>query len=416
MTKQLSAVFHIPFRVSFRTALAVSCLGLSAAVLAQDLPLLAPGKAAVSGLRFTCAAAQRPRLEVDMAAYLKQLDIAPRYVNMTGDANSVTYSLNTPVEDVDTLDLFDRPEYRLSDAVVRLPLKNGKSRAVSTSSEKEIVLALMQHGRLTDFGPSACDINALKDHVGVRQNIVAWAEVLEFGWPDGGAAKWNTKYWKHGTPTKGHALHIAVNDMFMNQSKYEIGCYTATKMVMVQGVLDYYHRIKKDPAMVRAVEARLSQDGEPLANVEPGRVWDFEAEFDSAERARPGKILGVQYGVSPKNFVPGDWAYLLNTDPVTYEKTGYEGSNAIYLGRNKFDDYYNDHNHAYSYRQKLHEVYQWRNKVFSASRDANKVQPLSAGDIERLSHTPAAGGIVLSLRIAPYQFGFETLPAWEFKY
>lgn len=415
MTKQISAVFA-PFRASFKKALALSCLGLCATAQAQDVSLLSPGKAAASGLRFTCSAEKRPRFEADMAGYLKQLDIAPRYVNMTADADSVTYSLNTPGEDVDTLDLFDRPEYRLSDAVVRLPLKNGKSRAVTTSSEKEIVLALMQHGRRTDFGPSACDIEALKDHVGVRQNTVAWAEVLEFGWPDGGAAKWNTKYWKHGTPTKGHALHTAVNDMFMNQSKYEIGCYTATKMVMVQGVLDYYHRIKKDPEMVRAVEARLAQDGEPLANVEPGRVWDFEADFDSAERARPGKILGVQYGVAAKNFVPGDWAYLLNTDPVTYEKTGYEGSNAIYLGRNKFDDYYNDHSHAYSYRQKLHEVYQWRNKVFSASRDANKVQPLSASDIERLGHTPAAGGIVLSWRVAPYQFGYEELPAWDFKY
>ena len=37
---------------------------------------------------------------------------------------------------------------------------------------------------------------------------------------------------------------------------------------------------------------------------------------------------------------------------MTYEKTGYEGSSALYLERDKFDDYYNDndndhhHHHA----------------------------------------------------------------------
>jgi hypothetical protein len=272
----------------------------------------------------------------------------------------------------------------------------------------------MQHGRLTEFKGAGCDIVALKDHVGIRQNTTAWAEVLEFGWPEGGPAKWNTKYWNRGTPVPGHPLHVAINDMFLNQKKYEIGCYTATKMVMIQGVLDYYHRVKKDPATVKLIEARLTVDGEPLVNIEPGRVWDFEPEFDAAEHARPGKLLKVQYAVAPKNFVPGDWAYLWNTDPVSYQKTGYEGSNAIYLGRGKFDDYYNDHNHSYSYRQKLHEVYQWRNGVYSRSRDAAKVKPLVAEDYERLSQTPANGGLVLDLRIKPYQFGFEELPAWNF--
>ena len=365
------------------------------------------------GLRFTCTPGQLAELESGMAAYLNQLSIAPAYVAVqVARANgTATYTLTTPTDDVTTLDFSDRPEFQLHDAVIALPLKNGKKRTVKTASQKEILLALLQHGRLTEFRGAACDINALKEHIGIRQNIAAWAEVLHFVWPNGGPAQWNERYWKHGTPQPGFALHVAVNDMFLNQKKYKIGCYTATKMVVIQGLLDYYRRVRKDPAKLKLLEQRLSADGQPLLDVEPGRVWDFEAGFDQKEFDRPGKVLSVQYGIVPKNFVPGDWAYLLNTDQHTYQKTGYEGSNAIYLGRGKFDDYYNDHNHAYSYRQKLHEVYQWRHHVFSRRRDADKVKPLTARDIERLGRTPAEGGIVLSLRIAPYLFGYPALPA-----
>lgn len=365
------------------------------------------------GLRFTCTPGQLAQLESGMTAYLSELGIAPAYiaVQLERAHGTATYTLTTPADDVTTLDFFDRPEFQLQDAVIALPLNNGKKRKVKTASHKEILLALLQHGRLTEFKGAACDIDALKDHVGIRQNIAAWAEVLNFVWPDGGPAQWNEKYWKRGTPQPGFALRVVMDDMFLNQKKYRIGCYTATKMVVIQAMLDYYRRVRKDPAKLKLVEQRLSADGEPLVDVEPGRVWDFEAGFDRKEFDRPGKVLSVQYGIAPKNFVPGDWAYLLNTDPQTYQKTGYEGSNAIYLGRGKFDDYYNDHNHAYSYRQKLHEVYQWRNHVFSRSRDADKVKPLTARDIERLGRTPAEGGIVLSLRIAPYLFGYQALPA-----
>lgn len=125
-----------------------------------------------------------------------------------------------------------------------------------------------------------------------------------------------------GTPTV--PLDDALLDAFTQQAKYAIGCYTASKLTYAHGVLDYYARVLEHPAKAALVR-----------------------------------------GVPPRHFVPGDWAYLLNTDPVTYEKTGYEGSNAIYLGRGRFDDYYDDHNHSYTFEEKLDEVYQWRNGVFS---------------------------------------------------
>jgi hypothetical protein len=169
--------------------------------------------------------------------------------------------------------------------------------------------------------------------------------------------------------------------------------------------------VKGDAALAALVEQRLWTDGEPLVSIEPHEVWAFEADFDETRRAQPGKLLGLQRGVAARNFVPGDWAYFLNTDAQSYAKTGYEGSNAVYLGRNRFNDHYNDHNHAYSFEEKLDMVYQWRHGVFSASRDVARVRSLTGADLARLARTPQAGGVLLDVRLTPHLFGYAALPA-----
>ncbi|MDD5331161.1 MAG: hypothetical protein PHX38_14270 [Sulfuricella sp.] len=373
----------------------ITFLGMSAAAGAD-----APGD---EGIRFACSPGRLEKIEDGMETYLASLGIDSAWLIKKADraANTLVYTLNTPPEDTNTLDLKDRPELGIREHVAYLPAPRGKSRKVITVSKKEILLALFQHGRLTEFNDADCDLEALKDHVGIRQNTVAWAESLEWSWPDGESAIWNNKYWKRGTPRRGVPLHVALNDVFLHQGKYSIGCYTATKLAMLQGLLDYFRRIKRDPAKTKRMEQRLQADGEPLVGVEPGKMWDFEADFDPKESGRPGKILTIQYGIAPKNFVPGDWVYFLNTDPVSCKKTGYEGSNAIYLGRNKFDDYYNDNEHSYSFKEKLDEVYQWRNWVFSRSRDRARIKPLAPSELERLIKTPAEGGLLTDLRVFP---------------
>lgn len=365
------------------------------------------------GIAFACPPGRLPAVEAAMAEYLASLDIPAGLVGKRADraTGRLVFTLNTARDDSDTLSFKDRPEMGVSEATVTLPDRRGQGKAVRTVSQKEIVLALLQHGRLTEFTGAACDLEALKEHVGIRQNTVAWAENLEWGWPDGGPARWNRKYWRDGTPRPRVPVAEALRDVFINQDRYAIGCYTATKITMVQGALDYFSRVDDEPAKRRLVEERLAADREPLVAVEPGRMWDFDPETDPAELGRPGKLVKVQYGVAPKNFVPGDWVYFLNTDPGSKAKTGYEGSSAIYLGRSRFNDYYNDNNHAYTYREKLDEVYQWRNGVFSRSRDGDRIRPLTAEDLERLGKPPAAGGLVMDLRVSHYLFGHEELPA-----
>lgn len=360
---------------------------------------------AQADVRFSCPS-QFVALEHGVHAYLYVLKIPTAQVVQTVDAESgvLTLTLTTAVEDTRTLDFFTRPEYTLATEPVRLPAAGGKFRIIDTVSRKEIMLALLQHGRVTEFSGDACSLTALADHVGIRQNIVAWTENLNWVWPDGGPARWNSKFWTRGTPKHGVPAHAALMDAFLNQDKYSIGCYTATKLVVAHGMLDYYRRVKPDPLRARHLEKALLADGEPLVDIEPAIMWSFERDFDPLGKQHPGKLLTLDANVAPGNFVPGDWGYLLNTDSATDRKTGYEGSNAIYLGRNMFDDYYNDHKHAYTYEQKLNEVYQWRNGVFNRIRDAHKAKLLTGDDLNRLSTTPATGGIQLDFRVGPRYF------------
>lgn len=355
------------------------------------------------GVNFTCSLNQLPLIQNEMETYLASLNIDPEsYIVQLDVQNSkLNFSLNSPKDDTNTLDLSKRPELNIKDEIIELPTHNGPNRKVSTVSKKEIIYALFQHGRSTDFSGEHCTAEAFIDHVGIRQNTVAWTEILAWNWPNGGSAYWNKKYWIRGTPTGPFSLDETLLDIFKQQKKYAFGCYTATKIAMAQGIVDYYARVKKDPIALRKVTQRLlAKDQEPLVDVEPGKMWFFEDDFKPEELHRPGKILEMKEKIASRNFVPGDWSYFLNTDKITYQKTGYEGSNAIYLGRNKFDDYYDDQKeHSYTFEQKLDEVYQWRNGVFSRSRDFAKIKKLSRAQLEKLTETPDNGGLILDYRV-----------------
>ena len=364
------------------------------------------------GLVFNCPADNSPTLADALKSYFQSLGVGEDIYSQTVDeaSGALQFTLRDRAGGTDTLSLIHRLDYDLKETLIELPSSEKIARTVVTVSQKEILLALLQHGRTTRFNGQSCSAQALIDVIGVRQNTVAWSESLKFVWPDGEYARWNSQYWRHGDLKAHVALHAAVADVFMHPQKYSIGCYTATKLVIIQGVLDYYRRIKNDVVTAQAIEARLMQDGEPLSNIEPGAAWYFEQNPSPENQTSAGKLVFLEQDVAADNFVPGDWTYFLNTDPVSYQKTGYEGSNAIYLGRGKFDDYYNDNNHSYTYQEKLLEVYQWRHNVFSKERDVAKIHPLTAAEIRALGQTPENGGLQLDLRMTPYAFGFAELP------
>lgn len=378
--------------MTFKTILLTLCLMISQQSLAE-------------GLVFECDQQKLKTIDAKLHNYFKQLGIDHDFYKKQLSSNKLELRLKKTALENSTLYLRWNPQFNIQEELIQLPAANGK-RDVHTVSKKEIALALMQSGRETIFKGPSCTFEAFEDHVNVRQMIVAWAEHLHWKFPDGSSAKWNEAYWENGTLKPGKPLSEAMSDFFINEDSCSVGCYTATKIVFIQGILDYYQRIKQDSKTAQKIKDTLRSDGEVLVNIEPELMWQY-LEKDKKVLSKQAKLLTVKQKVAPLNFIPGDWVYFINTDPKSSDKAGYEGSNSIYMGRAKFDDFYNDNGHHYFYNEKLSEVYNWRNGVFSRSRDYAKLEDLSPELLNRLGLPPSQGGIVLNTRAVPHYFGFN---------
>ncbi len=373
------------------------------ALLVLLLPASASEPLTDEGLKFQCDVSALTKIEHGMEALFKKLFINKKVMvaKASFDEGKLTYTLATPIEKANTLDFQHRPEFWLYDEQVKLYGPDYKKKSVATVSKKEILLALMQHGRLTEFSGPNCSVKSLVEHIKLRQNIVTWAEKIEWQWPNGDYAKWNKKFWNRSHTKSQSNPFYAFEDAFLNQKKYSIGCYSAIKMTYVFGILDFYKRVKRNNKIYSRLQKRIVDDHEPLQGIEPYAMWSFEQNYDTANEKIPGKLLHITKDVAALNFVAGDWVYFVNTDEVSRNKVGYEGSNSIYLGRGYFVDFYNDAEHRYTYEQKLHEVYQWRHGVFSQSAHYEKAELLSKDKLKELGKDLENGGVVLSVRAMP---------------
>lgn len=373
-------------------------------LLLAVLALFISQKVFSEGLSFECSPRDIQGIESQLDQYMSSLNISSQLFRKQVNGHTLQLTLNK--NDTSTLYIRWNPDYQINDEVIHLPTAKGHEE-ISTVSKKEIVLALMQPGRDTVFSGKSCNLEAFKDHVHVRQMIVAWAEHLHWKFPDGSPAKWNETYWKNGTLKPGKPLSEAMTDFFINQHTCAVGCYTATKIVIIQGILDYYQRVKKDLEKAKAIKQALQSDGEILINIEPDSMWESLEHDQKKTLHSQGKLLTVKTQVAPLNFVPGDWVYFKNTDAKSADVSGYEGSNSIYMGRAQFDDFYDDNGHHFLYNEKLREVYNWRHGVLSRTRDYAKMQTPSSDLLNTLGLTPQAGGLLLDNRSVPKYFGFE---------
>ncbi len=359
------------------------------------------------GIEFNCNSDELKSIKESFNNLSKELEVSD-FVRFEEDKTKLRLFLSKQYTGGSNLHIHTNPVFKLEKEKVKIPTNNGEQ-VVSVVSRKEILLSLLYPGRLTKFeNKQACQADSLKEHIELRQNIVLWGQKLAWIWPDGEPAYWNKKYWNKGTPILNDSnqvddLVVATRDLFLNQNLYAIGCYTASKAVYLQAVLDYYARVRPNREKLDSIVKTLMVDREPLVDIEPQAMWYFEKD-NKKKHLRSGKILAMVENVYPSNFVPGDWSYFRNTDNKTNQKIGYEGSNAIYLGENVFDDYYKDHEHGYPYERKLDEVYQWRNGVFSRSRDEEKIKPLTAKQRFKLTLPPKEGGLVESYRVVPIIF------------
>ena len=346
-------------------------------------------------LNFNCkSSSDSSVVEKQFFAKMHDLGISAHYLESSKTENQFKVSIS--FDESNTLQIFNSPYFKVKAEKIVID-----GRSVNTVSQKEIALAYLYKGRTSEFAGVGCGFNEFVDSLQLRQKIVAYAQKLSWGWPDGGPAKWNNFLWNKGTPLNKQLTFKALSDALANQDKYEIGCYTATKLVYAQAYADFYKNNKKSPQTILSV---FWSDNDPLVDIEPDLFWKFEPDFEEKSNYAPGKLLRMHDNVDPLNYIPGDWVYFWNTDPITYQKTGYEGSNAIYLGNNRFNDYYNDNDGSYSFEEKLDELFQWKNGVFSRSRHLNKIQPKNLKELYKGAASPENGGFIISSRLVPRIF------------
>lgn len=370
--------------------------------------------AAQAGIEAYCESpSQALGLQTEITNYASSLG-AQAFISSTSVGNKVTLTLNAPYSEKPTYRLKTFSQLKLNYETVVLPLPPKQDVAivkptkVNTVGKKEIFLALAHPARKTTL--PGCSVKALSEHVELRQHIVAWTENLQFVWPEGEPAFWNESLWEKGTPLNLSKTHEALLDAFQYPQKYSVGCYTAAKMVYAHAILDFYQRVKKDNEKANLVKERLLRDSDPLVDIEPPRMWESYPEYDYKDHDVSGKLLRLEDDVSEKSIVPGDWIYMLNPDPVSFKKTGYEGSNAIYAGLDRFASYYDPTGDRYTTVEKVNDVYQWRHGVFDRPRDLHKEEKVSAEFLESLLAPLGKGGMLVPIRAVPYFFGYESIP------
>jgi len=375
-------------------------LMMSALLTAAPLAVAQPA----SGLTITCQATHGATIAAQLQGYLISNKMPPHLLTVEPTTSSAAIAtLRIPQES--TLQLRDSPYLRNTHPVERHHPTAGTILLTSTT---EILAAMLTPGRSTALDLSGasgeCDFSLLTEHLEIRQNITLWSQKLRWTFPDSTPAVWNPRYWHKGTPLKASvpATVQAFSDVFHNPHHYAIGCYTATKLVIAQAFLDYYQRVNPQPKKLAQVVRLLWSDNDPLVDIEPYDFWRFEAHHNHALPRSPGKLMQQIPVDSPQHFVPGDWSYFLNDHAPSYDRAGYEGSNALYLGGNRFDDYYADTPaQSYSFEQKIDEVYQWRHGVFSRTRHSHLLQPMTTPQLHQLARSPANGGLLVPFRLVP---------------
>lgn len=358
------------------------------------------------GLVFKCSPEAIQNIQADMEKYLTQVGVTEDLyeVSVREGGTFLNYRIKKSEADGNTLNLSRRESLNIQDEVYHLDTAKGEIREVKTVSKKEIVLAVFQVGRTTMMAGSACDTDSFRDFVGIRQNMVAWVQGINWDFPnDSSEQKFNPELWykdeKTGFQPRSGKVYQALHDTFINDRTYAMACYDSTILSITHGILDYYYRVKKDHKKFEAVLKDLNYDSKPIAHMIPGKLWSNLPGYNPADDNVRDKILTFAHDVASHNFIPGDWIYVKNVDYVSSEKYGYEGSNALYLGRNYFNDYYNETpNRRFTFEQKINEVYQWRHGVFTSS-DKKKAVAISQDEFQKLLKTPEQGGLLRSHRM-----------------
>ena len=379
------------------------------------------------GIRFACESEDKAaNLFREMRKLLSDYGISESLIksHFSPSRKIVQFVLDTPEDNVSTLDLFKTPKYAIKNEMVTLSLPDGTHEQIEIASKKEIVLALMQHGRLTELGENFCKTKSLKNIVGLRQSVLKWVQGSRIGVAGGEGIRINPKYWerledeKRGfdgefllkTPGK---LYEALLDSFLYKNDrgtgYYLWCSKGSEIIMSLAIMDYWK--EADPEIFDFLNKHATS-------------YSLDFSIPSLENGQPapGYVMDRAYPTSALNWAPGDWGYFENihrgklnlNDPKDkalydlYSANGSQGHNSIYVGNGYFG--------AYPGVLRERDIYDKMKYVLGYRHEYRPDEPeqeVTKEILDRLARHVPEGGMVAAGRDYPKLFG--PLPVSEKK-
>ncbi|MBM4302708.1 MAG: hypothetical protein FJ116_03565 [Deltaproteobacteria bacterium] len=346
----------------------------------------------LSGIQFNCSEAENKKLTESFKKLFEEYDwIAPWLVTtrLSKEGTQFNLRLHTASTDTSTIDLFNRPEFKIRSDQDKFTDRQGNQQNYEVASEKEIIASMLQNGRLFQFDKSYCRFEKFMEHVQIRKNIIRWGVRAMWKFPEDGSTKINPKFWNSDWTLKPNVKSSdAIADAFAGQFNYEIGCTKACQKIMAQGILDYFKHVKTDKNMSDHLD-RITAPS-PLNNMEMTVKGSSRKDM-----VLEGTLVDRHFAVPADNWVPGDWGWIKNTDDKSAEENGYEGCNIVYIGRGKFVVYY-ESDPDRTLDEALVRVYRWR--------DNSKEKPIDADLVKQIRKDPRDGGLLRDVRDFPKNF------------
>ncbi len=351
----------------------------------------------LSGISFTCTQEEITKIKLDFEKLFGSYGwLEPKIqvkTHLSAEGTQLRLVLNTPSTDTDTLTLNQRAELKLVDDIDKVKDKDGNLKDYKHAGEKEILAAMLQHGRLFEFDHGYCSFDKVMEQVKIRKNIIHWGIRAMWEFPDSGTSLINREKWNiDGNLQKGVSSSEAVADAFIGNFKYEIGCTRACQQIMAQGILDYFKNVKKDSVMTAYLDS--------VTHPHPYATMAMKGPSKKL-MTREGTLVDRHFDVPGNNWVPGDWGWIKNSDNDSAEENGLEGCNIVYIGSGLFVVYYGDAKDR-TLDECLVRVYQWRH----SSKQQPETQKLK--DLLRRDPYDIDPGLLRNVRDFPKNF--KSLP------
>ncbi|HUY33520.1 MAG TPA: hypothetical protein VMV69_12285 [Pirellulales bacterium] len=343
------------------------------------------------GIVFSGSSPEISKIKADMRQLLIAMGWTTNQVQVVDapKGDSVSYVLSSGTPDAGTFDLAKRPELALTPETVPYVDRLGQKKTMTLASKKEILATMLGRGRRFEFSGPNGSVDQLKEHIAIRQNVVYWG--FRAGWifPEHRAYQYDTaEHWEpmlddDWTVKSGVKPSQAIADAFVGKSSYIIGCTSACRFVFAHGIFDYFQHVKPNPSVMAGLEASLDRR-RPFVGMAPKKSPDGPPPND-------GLLLARHVHVPWNHWVPGDWGWIKNTDPISSDEFGSEGSNIIYAGGGIFVNYYHNHQKK-NLDQLLKRVYGWRLGLEESELD------LEAATMDLLRKDPRDGGMLRDVR------------------